>query len=359
MPTGRAPRRQTVDGALRARPPWHAMHGHCGSHHEGRIDRCEPVGFDPRMQRMPDEIGYDGPDHDVDQHARTARARLARDQRGESHGAENEHQRRRKRELGRQQLGDEDGTEILDPRTSELLDEGDPLVIGVPEQHGGEHGKRHQGAEIGPKRDQPAPHFWDGYEPDQDRRAKEHRGVFRKQCGTDGRADRKPPRATAGLEQLGAEQQHEAGGDQQRRVRRHDHGADRGHQRDVEQKRRGRSDPHAAEQDLGGPIDRVAHGKREQDRDQPHAELGVAGDQSAGADHQRDHRRMVVIAAGKMLRPHPVIGFVEGDRRHRTGDQPQADERCDGQPDVADQPRIIASCRRNHRLRQTNSPEIA
>ena len=41
------------------------------------------------------------------------------------------------------------------------------------------------------------------------------------------------------------------------------------------------------------------------------------------ADHERDHRRMIVIAAGEILRPHPVIGFVEGHRREGGGDQPQ------------------------------------
>ena len=82
----------------------------------------------------------------------------------------------------------------------------------------------------------------------------------------------------------------------------------------------------------GGLIDRPAHRQRQQDRDQPHAELGIARDQRAEPDHHRDHRRMIVVAAGEMLRPHPVIGFVEGDRRECRGDQAQR-RRAQGSPD--------------------------
>ena len=50
----------------------------------------------------------------------------------------------------------------------------------------------------------------------------------------------------------------------------------------------GRGHAPAAEQHGGGLIDRPAHRQRQQDRDQPHAELGIACDHRAEPDHHRD-----------------------------------------------------------------------
>ena len=201
--------------------------------------------------------------------------------------------------------------------------------------------QRDEPAEIKPGRDQPVPQFGNGDQPDQDRRPEEQRGVFRQQRATGGGADRQPPHAVAGLQHLGERKQQEAGRHQERRVRRDDHGADRGHQRDVEKDRRRRGHAPAAEQDGGGLIDRPAHRQRQQDRKQPHAELAIACDQRAEPDHHRDHRRMIVIAAGKMLRPRPVIGFVEGDRRERRGNQAQRHQPQDRQTRVEGNPRLV------------------
>ena len=185
------------------------------------------------------------------------------------------------------------------------------------------------------------PQFGNGDQPDQDRRSEEQRGVFRQQRATGGGADRQPPHAAAGLQHLGERKQQEAGSHQERRVRRDDHGADRGHQRDVQKDRRRRGHAPAAEQDGGSLIDRPAHRQRQQDRNQPYAELGIACDQRAEPDHHRDHRRMIVIAAGEMLRPHPVIGFVEGDRRERRSDQTQRHQPQDRQTRVEGNPRLV------------------
>ena len=187
------------------------------------------------------------------------------------------------------------------------------------------------------------PQFGNGDQPDQDRRSEEQRGVFRQQRATGGGADRQPPHAVAGLQHLGERKQQETGSHQQRRVRRNDHGADRGHQRDVQKDRRRGGHAPAAEQDRGSLIDRPAHRQRQQDRDQPYAELGIACDQRAEPDHHRDHRRMIVIAAGKMLRPHPVIGFVEGDRRERRSNQAQRNEPQDRQTRVEGNPRLVGA----------------
>ena len=61
------------------------------------------------------------------------RAGVAPEQRVKPHRAENPYQRRRECDLGRDQLGDEGRPEILDPGAAHLLDEGDPAVIGIPE----------------------------------------------------------------------------------------------------------------------------------------------------------------------------------------------------------------------------------
>ena len=219
--------------------------------------------------------------------------------------------------------------------------------------------ERDEAAEIEPRRDQPAPQFGNGNQPDQDRRPKEQRGVFRQQRATGRGADRQPPRAASGLQYLGEREQQEARSHQQRRVRRHDHGADGGHQRDVQEKRRSRGHPPAAKQDERGLIHRPAHRQRQQDRHQPHAQFGIARNQGPEPDHHGDHRRMIVVTAGEMLRPHPVIGFVEGDRRVGGGDQAQRNQRQDRQRRVEGKPRLVRIHFTGHRLRQTNSPDMA
>ena len=50
---------------------------------------------------------------------------------------------------------------------------------------------------------------------------------------------------------------------------------------------------------------------------------------------------MIVVATGKMLRPHPVVGFVEGDRRERRGYQAQANEPQDRKTRVEGNPRLV------------------
>jgi hypothetical protein len=94
------------------------MRGNGGSDGEGRIDRREPVGLDAGMQRMPDEIGGDGPEHHVDEYPRRHRAGLAVSERMQPHGAEDEDARRCERDLGRDQLADEGDPKVLHHRPS-------------------------------------------------------------------------------------------------------------------------------------------------------------------------------------------------------------------------------------------------
>ena len=61
-----------------ARLPLHEIGGDGGCDRERRIDRRKPVRLDAGMQRVPDEIRNDGPEHRVDQRAcRPARRRGA------------------------------------------------------------------------------------------------------------------------------------------------------------------------------------------------------------------------------------------------------------------------------------------
>ena len=113
------------------------------------------------MQRMPDEIQHDGPERRADQCARCQRAGIAPKQRIKPHRAEDPDQRRRERDLGRDQFGDERRPEILDAGAADLLDEGDPVVIGVPENDRRENRERDEPAEIGPGRQQTSAAIWE------------------------------------------------------------------------------------------------------------------------------------------------------------------------------------------------------
>jgi hypothetical protein len=128
---------------------------------------------------MPDEIQRDGPVGRIDQGPRGGAAGLARPQRVKAHGAEDPDQGRCEGDLGWNEFADEGQPEILDFGAAHLLDEGDPVMIGVPPDDRRKHRHGDQPAEIGPWRGQPAPQCWDADQPDQDGRAEEQRCVFR------------------------------------------------------------------------------------------------------------------------------------------------------------------------------------
>ena len=129
----RSPAPAEINQALPARLPFNQMRGDGGGDRKRRIDRRKPVGLDAGMQRMPNEIGDDDPEHRIDERTRRQRAGASAEQRVKPHRTEHPHQRRRERDLRRDQFGDEDRAEILDPRPPHLLDEGNPVVPGVPE----------------------------------------------------------------------------------------------------------------------------------------------------------------------------------------------------------------------------------
>ncbi len=343
MPIGAAQRRQkSARRCARAshRTRWR---GDRGRDRKGGIDRREPVGLDAGMQRVPDEIQRDGPEHRVDQHARRQRAGIAPGQRVKPHRAEDPDQRRCECDLGRNQFGDEGGAEILDPGAADLLDEGDPVVIGIPEDDRREYRQRDQAAEIGPWRDQPAPQFRD------DRPARSGspgRKTARCISTTAPRRPRRRPRATTRRARSPAPWR--------------------------EKTARSSRPPAAAQSGVTirvptaaisvtlsrmvavaatrWPPNRIAAARYTAQLIGSASRIDTSRTPSSvspaimvpSADHQRDHRRMIVIAAGEMLRPHPVIGFVEGQRRQGGGDQPQRHQRQDRQDRVADEPRIAA-----------------
>ena len=142
-----------------------------------------------------------------------------------------------------------------------------------------------------------------------------------------GHARRDPPLAVAGLSELREHvEQHRRRCDLRRIGRRHQHlHADHRHR--VEDERRQRAGMLAFQKDRARTPDRNRGNDRQQQRNEPHTETRVAEDRRAGADDEGHQRRMVVIAPGKILRPLPVIGFVERERRHRGNDTAHDDQR--------------------------------
>ena len=111
----------------------------------------------------------------------------------------------------------------------------------------------------------------------------------------------------------------------------------------------------AAEQDRARAPHRNGRNDREQQWNEPHAETGVAEDRRAGADDEGHHRRMVVIAPGKGLRPLPVIGFIERKRRDRSNDAAHDNE--DGKSDGDDLGSAVEPGK-THFARHTNRVDI-
>ena len=305
------------------------------------------------MQRVPDEIEENHPHADADQRRPRGICRPALRQRIKTEHAENEDGWRRERELGRDHLAEIFERDALDAGAAKLLDERYPFMIRIPQDHRREDRESEDAAEIRPWRRQPAALVFHQQKPQQNLRAEEQRGVFREQPASHRNADCEPPHATARLPHLGETKENEARRHHQWRVRRHDGGADRRHQRRIEEDSRRRRDARVIEQDPGGAIDRPAHRQREQDRDQPHTELRIAGDHDAQADHHGDHRGVIVVTARKMFRPSPVIGFVEGQRRDGRSNQAKHHKRGHGDDRAANQLRLRGS----HFARQTKRLE--
>ena len=160
-------------------------------------------------------------------------------------------------------------------------------MIGVPDDDGREDRERHQPAEIGPGRKQPAP-LASARSASQIRiAAPKNSAVYFDSSAAPTAAPTASHHAPRPVSSTFARKNStKLDGHEQRRIRRHDQRADRRHQRDVEQDRSGRRHALTAEQDRGRAIDRKAHRQCEQDRHQPHAELGIARDHGAGADHE-------------------------------------------------------------------------
>ena len=150
------------------------------------------------------------------------------------------------------QFGDEGRPEILDPGPSHLLDEGDPVVIGIPENDRRKHRKRDQPAEIEPWRHSQCRSFGTAISQIRIAGPKNSAVYFDSSAAPAAAptASHHAPRPVSST--FASAKNSKTRGDQQRRVGRHDQRADRRHQRDVEQDRRGRRHAPAAEQDLRG-----------------------------------------------------------------------------------------------------------
>src|ERR1700744_1887913 len=101
---------------------------------------------------MPEEVERDDPKHRIDQGARGKRPTLAPRQRVKPHQPEDAHQRRREPDLGWDQFADEGEPEGWDLAATELVNEGNPVMISVPENDRRKDDQRPQPAEIEPGR---------------------------------------------------------------------------------------------------------------------------------------------------------------------------------------------------------------
>jgi hypothetical protein len=204
-------------------------------------------------------------------------------------------------------------------------------MLRVPEEHGGEQEKRDHAAGIGPGRDKPFAALCGRDQPEENAGAEEETRIFRKKTKTARDAHRKPPAPVLPFDELRECKQQKRRCDKRRRVGRRGHGFRRDHERQVEIEARKRCRSHAAQQDFAGPPDGPARDDRQKKRHQAHADRRVAEDQRAGADDIGDGGRMIVIARRQMLRPQPVIGFVERQRQEDA--QCETQKRQDGNGD--------------------------
>ncbi len=135
----------------------------------------------------------------------------------------------------------------------------------------------------------------------------------------------RPPAPITGHEHLGEKEQDECGSYHQRRVRGDDQGSGGDHQGQIEENC-GQCCYMPAKEHFRRTKHRPRHGQRKQYGDEPHPQFAVAGKHGVGADHEGDRRRVIVIAAGQMLRPQPVIGLVCSKRQTRGQDESRSDQ---------------------------------
>ncbi len=208
---------------------------------------------------------------------------------------------------------------------AELLGEGEPAVLGVPDHIGGEHQAGDDHGEPGPGGGEALAAALGGQQPRQDAGGQEQGRVLGDAAQAGEQACRQPPLDPAAGPELGERPQ---GEDPEQTGRGVGGGEDAAH-----------PDGGSGVVPDGGPQAGLGPGAQRsgdvghqpggeagaQDRQQAHAQGIVAGQGQARARPPGDHRRVVVIAQVQVLGPEAVIGLVLGERDPAGGEE--ADDR--------------------------------
>ena len=306
----------------RAYPPRAARRmaaGVGGRNGEGRIDRLRPVALHAFVGGVPEKVDHHRRAHRDEQDAcRTVFGpgrRPAPPDPAQPGAAQYEDRRRREDDQGAGQFGQIAERPDEDRQTAGLIDQGSPLVLGVPDQHRGEDGQRQQPAGPGPRRRQPSPLLADAQEPGEQAHGEEDRGVFGAEAKAEREADRQPPRPAAAALELRHKHEEKAGRGDHRLVRRRDQRADRHDHRQVEVDHRGAAEADVIEQQVRRASESPACRDAERHRHDADAQGRVAEQARADPDHQRIDERMVDETGREMLGIAPVQDLVRSERR--------------------------------------------
>ena len=223
------------------------------------------------------------------------------------------------------QLGEVGACELLPVAdAAELLGEGGPAVLGVPDENR-QRQEEGEGA-AGPKLPgaEPRPVRANEGEPQDDAGTDEQVGVLGEQAQAGAQTHREPPVGVARCPQLRKRPSGEAPEQDGGGIGRDDHAADR--QQGHRQREPDGAPPDArAEQEGRRAPQHERADERDQDRAEPNTQRTVACNPAPGGNHPPDHRRVVEVAHGRRQRPQAVVGFIVGEAQR--GGEPQAHER--------------------------------
>ena len=226
---------------------------------------------------------------------------------------------------------------------AQLEGKGHPVVLAIPDEHGRKHGGGDRNGEVGPRMSEAVLQAGVQQAGQRDTSGDEHAGELRGHGETNAEAREGPPSgfATAGVRRVGGvcvgveradgavqRPRHKA---EHRRIGGGEHRTRGGEWEAGKDERRGARGlvPFDAPSRLG---DRECGKTTGENREQTHAERGLAKERGAGSHQQCDHRGMIEIAGRERARPVPVVGLVGKKRHHGANDEAQngrADNDCE------------------------------
>ena len=227
----------------------------------------------------------------------------------------------------------------------------------IPHDHRGEHGERQRRPEIGPGRPEPATLPRRYAEPQEGPDTQKRSRIFCEQPEAAGRARGGPPDRALGLRNLGQGENEERRGGHRRGIRRCRQPDRAAHQGEVEEQGRRHPGRVASQQQGAAAPHRPRRPDQEHQRHGAHAQRRVAEDRGAHANDVGDQRWVVQVAGREGLRPAPVIGLVERERRVGRDDGPQPHQRGDEDERATRRARLFAV--QAHFTCQTNRGDVA